>query len=356
VSSGRPDFHPTMLLEGKHDTQLIPVLVDANGQMYIVMTGQEIEVNNLPDDYFKSGENVGGIDSNVTVDQSAKDRDMIGIDGTSRRQVAVDSYGIMLARMKGAYGGALKDIAVDDTGIMLARLKGVFGDALKDIKVDVDGQMIAVIKGSDGTVNRTLKVDTAGNLLARIMGYDGSTLKDVRVDSDGYMQAKMLGLYDSTLKTIAVDAAGIMKANLSAQDLAYLKVRPTYGPLRAINYQQTVCAGNAWTTLATITGMGVLLGGHLEVPGNSLSAASLLKLKTDNTYDADLPFWLAYQYPMFARGYMPLYCLSWIDSSNFSNYGLTGPIPFDSKLEIQYYNVYATQKVIYSFFTYALVP
>ena len=120
MSSGRPDFHPTMLLEGKHGTSLVPVLVDANGQMYIVMSGQQIEVTDI---------------LNVT----DKDRDIWGFDGTTARPVAVDSAGIILARLKGLFGTTLKDVAVDTDGKIIALLQGYYGSIPKGVALDANG-------------------------------------------------------------------------------------------------------------------------------------------------------------------------------------------------------------------------
>ena len=116
MSSGRPDFHGTMLFEGKYGTELKPVLVDANGQLYIVMTGV-------------------APGTELTVFQAEKDRDIIGLEGSTRRQIAVDASGIILTRLQGSYGGALKDVAVDPDGLILAAIKGDYEGTLKTVAV-----------------------------------------------------------------------------------------------------------------------------------------------------------------------------------------------------------------------------
>jgi len=178
---------PLITMTGKYGTDLIPIKLDADGQMFIAMTGQSLDVANLPSDYFKEGEAVavpGGVDiSNEPVIQ--------GKDGATPHVVAVDSAGIILARMKGAFGATLKDIAVD-----------------------TDGLMLSVIKGDDGGTLRTVKVDSLGSMISRMQGqYDGAA-KDMALDVDGNMQAKMTGDYEGTPKEMAVDASGRMLAHL----------------------------------------------------------------------------------------------------------------------------------------------
>jgi len=124
MSSGRPDYHPTMLLEGKHGAELIPVLVDANGQLYIVMTGQAITVTDV-------------------LAMTDKDRDIRGLDGVTKRAVAVDAAGVILARMKGYDGANLQDVKVDTLGYMLAKMTGLDGATLRTVAVDADGVMKA---------------------------------------------------------------------------------------------------------------------------------------------------------------------------------------------------------------------
>lgn len=164
MSTGKPDYNRAVTITGKSGSNYVPVLVDANGQLYITLTGQSIAVNNLPadylkengnaninnlpSDYFRAGESVGSIAANVVVDQSDSDRTIQGKDGETLRYVALDSSGIMLARLKGAFGGVLKDIAVDTNGIIYAALKGTDGAELRDILVDESGKIIANMQGA----------------------------------------------------------------------------------------------------------------------------------------------------------------------------------------------------------------
>jgi len=141
MSSGRPDFHPTMLLEGKYGTSLIPVLVDAAGQMYIVMTGQSI-----------------GVSGPVNVNQLAKDRDIMGSDGGTRRVIAVDANGQIVAVIKGQYLGNPATVALDANGLIKVNLtvqdlnylkvRPIYGQALSSKQV-----LLAVLSGETKTVH-----------------------------------------------------------------------------------------------------------------------------------------------------------------------------------------------------------
>lgn len=136
------------VMKGDDSGTLRTVAVDADGQMYVAITGQSIGVNNHPSDYFKSGENIGNV-NNVPSDyfKDGESAAVKGDDSGTKRYIAVDNAGIMLARMKGASGAVLKDIAVDSNGLMLARMKGDFGGTLKDIAVDTTGIMKAHMSG-----------------------------------------------------------------------------------------------------------------------------------------------------------------------------------------------------------------
>lgn len=160
------DGNLTSVMKGDYAGALKTIKVDTNGQMYVAMAGQSIDVANHPSDYFKASEYPADYAKNTDIpsdyfksDESAV---MKGDDDGTKRLVAVDTSGIMLSRMKGAYGAVLKDILLDDTGIMLSRMKGSFGGALKDISLDTNGNMISVMKGDYEGALKTWKVDSGG--------------------------------------------------------------------------------------------------------------------------------------------------------------------------------------------------
>jgi hypothetical protein len=133
MASGRPDFHPTMLLEGKYGSTLIPVLVDALGQLYTIMTG-----------------NAGGIPLPVLLDAAGRIlAHLVGSDGGTIRDVAVDASGKLIIQIQGSDGGTLRTVAVDASGYILSVMKGDFGGTLKTIAVDTNGIMKANISVQD---------------------------------------------------------------------------------------------------------------------------------------------------------------------------------------------------------------
>lgn len=148
MAKSAPDYYSSVSIAGKFGDQMIPVLVDATGQMYIALTGQEVDVANLPADYFKKDESIGtiaGSEVNLTVDQENSDRLIQGKEGANTRYIAVDGNGIMLARMKGSFGGLLKDIAVDTTGHMITLIQGDGVGGLQTVKVDATGHLLTDI-------------------------------------------------------------------------------------------------------------------------------------------------------------------------------------------------------------------
>jgi len=208
MATGAPDYYNRSMIMGDDSGTLRVVKVDANGQMYIAMTGQSLEVGNLPSDYMTEGGNVAvpaGLDvnnqpsdymtegGNVAVPAGLDVNSSPPIQGEDEgtpHVVAVDTNGVILARLKGAFGALLKDIAVDTTGILLARLKGAFGGVLKDIAVDTNGVLLAQMKGMFGGVSKDIAVDTDGNMKATMTGDYEGTPKILSVDEDG----RMLGL------------------------------------------------------------------------------------------------------------------------------------------------------------------
>ena len=162
MASGKPDWNRIVTVQGKFGDDWLPMQVDATGQLYIAMVAQEIDVTQLD-----------------------SDRNIMGDDGGVKKYIAVDPYGVMMARLKGLFGAGLIDIAVDANGIMLSRLKGSFAGALKDIAVDTDGNLITIIQGEDSGTLRTVYVDGSGKMVARIQGATGGDLVVYVLDDCG---------------------------------------------------------------------------------------------------------------------------------------------------------------------------
>lgn len=139
MSAGRPDFHPTMLLEGKSGTSLIPVLVDALGQLYTIISG-----------------NYGGAPT----------------------PILLDAAGRILAHLVGSDGGTIRDVSVDVNGNIIARIRGKDGGgALQDVLLDTSGNMQTVVKGDYSGTLKTVAVDTNGVLKANLSAQDLNYLK-----------------------------------------------------------------------------------------------------------------------------------------------------------------------------------
>ena len=127
MSSGRPDFHPTMLLEGKYATSLIPVLVDALGQLFMIVTGL-----------------YAGAPKTLALDVDGRIlAHLIGYDpaGAIYRTVSLDPNGNLIALMKGLDGVTLRTIAVDASGVMKANLSAQSFDFLRVRPVYGESQM-----------------------------------------------------------------------------------------------------------------------------------------------------------------------------------------------------------------------
>lgn len=312
MARGSPDWYPNVKLSGQHDTTLVPVKVDENGQLYIAMTGQSLSVDNLPSDYFKSGENIGNV-GNMPSDyfKSGEDTGAIqGKDGETKRYVAVDASGIILSRMKGAYGAVLKDISVDDVGILLSRMKGAYGEVLKDIAVDTNGNIIAMMKGE----------------------------------------------YSGALKTIALDTNGIMKANLSVQDLDFLTVRPAYGNA-CLEGDSKICPDGDVTTLETISGRGVTCGGWCAwSSGNDVSGV-VVQILVDGNLLAYSSAASLYALGITKPDVSPTFLTKYIENTvNSYTVGIDIGITFESSYVVKISNSTGFDVTVGYFLFYALTP
>jgi hypothetical protein len=102
MTSGYPDWLRAFLLLGKHDTTYLPVLLDANGNLYAVL----------------KGDTGGGVLANVAVDASGQ---LIMVPrGQSGNYLVVDSSGFLTTVIKGDYEGALRTVKLDDQGRLSA--------------------------------------------------------------------------------------------------------------------------------------------------------------------------------------------------------------------------------------------
>lgn len=234
MSTGFPDWTRAIVLLGWDGSNFIPVLLDADGNLHVLV----------------SGETAAGDLVTVRVDS---DGQIIMVPrGASGAYMLVDQQGYLSTILKGLYGAELKTLAVDGSGNLIALVKGSDGTALRTLKTDTDGQMIMVprgqsgnymsvdasgflttiLKGLDGFTLRTLAVDGSGNLIALVKGSDGTTLRTLKtdtagqmimvprgqsgnymaVDASGFLTAVLKGAYGAEYKTLAVDADGKINA------------------------------------------------------------------------------------------------------------------------------------------------
>ena len=148
MAKGAPDYTKFVKLMAWNGTDLVPVLVDENGQFYALLKGHngtqfvplKVDAKGRIEAIIQGG-TVDSIAGNVTVDQSEKDREIRGSDGTTLRTIAVDSQGRMIAVI---YGDQAIPIAQDSTGALVALMKGEYLGALKNVAVDDQGRMIMI--------------------------------------------------------------------------------------------------------------------------------------------------------------------------------------------------------------------
>lgn len=117
MTSGFPDWTKAIALLGWDGTQFIPVLLDEDGNLNVLMRGE---------------------------------------DGTGTlRTVAVDASGQIVTILRGSDGNY---VSVDASGFLTTVLKGAYGATLKTIAVDVDGKLNAFIYDTEDAWGRTSTV------------------------------------------------------------------------------------------------------------------------------------------------------------------------------------------------------
>lgn len=188
-------------------------------------------------------------------------------------------------------------------------------------------------------------------------GWDGTDHLPILVDDKGNLLALMRGSHGLGYKTIEVDDDGAMRANLFVQDLDFLTVRPAYGQAQS-KVDSKLCGATATTTLETIPGRGVILGGgvqwghlhddlenmelRIDVDGSKLISLSAYEL-----------FWWAINKPQMEPIYITRY--KPVAPTSFRleiNMGLT----FETSIAFKVVNYYASAYDAYYWIYYALVP
>jgi len=146
MATGFPDWTRAIVLLGWDGTNFIPVLLDGDGNLNVLMRGEDA---------------LGDLHM-VRVDDSGQ---MITVlRGATGNYVAVDASGFMSTLVKGDEGdGTLHTVKVDDEGQIVMVPRGATGNYLN---VDDDGFMTTVIKGNAATGLTTVWVDGDGRLMA----------------------------------------------------------------------------------------------------------------------------------------------------------------------------------------------
>ena len=283
-----------MLLEGKYTTSLIPVLVDALGQLYTIISG--------------------------------------------------------------SYGGVPTPILLDVAGRILAHLVGNDGGTIRDVTVDASGKMIIRVQGSDGGTLRDVAVDAAGIMLSRMKGSDGGTLRDVAVDSSGFLMALMKGLDGVTLRTIAVDASGIMKANLSAQSFDFLRVRPVYGESQMADSGYITIHNGVWTSVFSTTGRGAILGGHVSMVGGAAMANTNIRIQVEGVTLASHRYDEMNGLQLYNDPQLPVSLLEYDEIAPYGIIRIGSNLTFETSVDVSSYQSSGTDKLVRGVIYYSLVP
>lgn len=160
-----PDWLRGTLLLGRDGAgNIIPILIDAAGQINVLLRGV----------------------------------DALG----TTRTVRVDNVGQLYAILRGAGGN---DVAVDAAGNLAAILKGIDGlGNLRTLLVDASGQAIMVPRGASGNY---LDVDASGYLSAILKGWYAGAYHTISVDANGRIDAFLMDGADQWGQTLRIGNA-----------------------------------------------------------------------------------------------------------------------------------------------------
>jgi len=160
-----PDWvRGTLLLGSGPGGVIVPILVDATGQINVLTRG---------------------VDALGTV-----------------RTVRVDNVGQLYAILRGAGGN---DVAVDAVGNLAAILKGIDGlGNLHTIFVDAAGQVVMVPRGNTGNY---MAIDASGFMTAVLKGEYSGALHTIAVDANGRIEAFLMDGADQWGKTLRIGNA-----------------------------------------------------------------------------------------------------------------------------------------------------
>ena len=127
MASGAPDYTRKVQLLAKFGDKLVPVAVDANGQLRALISGA-VDVSTLP-----------------PVQQADRSREIQGSDGTALRTIAVDAQGRIIGLFHGHDGVRYIPIRVDADGRIEALMKGEHAGTLKTLATDDQGRILATM-------------------------------------------------------------------------------------------------------------------------------------------------------------------------------------------------------------------
>jgi len=122
MTAGLPDWYRAVRLAGQKGGQLIPVAVDENGNLIVIIKGT---------------------------------------DGVQLRTVKLDSEGQIVAVVKGSSNVPVK---TDSEGNLQSVIKGFDGTQLRTVKTDSEGNLSAIVYAKLGNVFVPLQMDSLQNL------------------------------------------------------------------------------------------------------------------------------------------------------------------------------------------------
>lgn len=142
--------------------------------------------------------------------------------------------------------------------------------------------------------------------------------------------------------------------NIRAQDLAQVINRPTYGSLSSLVYQDAIL-GDAETSLGTITGIGQVYGGYINVNAASSNTSWLIKVIIDGvTVTGISPASLKVSGLINPYNYLP-HLLLYDTVNHIHTLGFSYGVTFETSLELKFTRKAGLQSNVTLVLLYAVI-
>lgn len=190
--------------------------------------------------------------------------------------------------------------------------------------------------------------------ISLLKGFYGGAPTPIAVDANGYLIALLSGLFGGTPKGLVCDANGYIQINLTAQDLAELTNRATFGAPDYTNVSTSVTALE-YKTLINLSGKGQIYNAILYIGDSDYQATDELILRMDGQAVFHESIQSLYDHGVFGNSTFVASMLQYDTNSPKITISLTAGWTFESEYYLQYYHSGGGPVSVRGMFYYGLI-